>query len=129
MNKYLLILALISLMPYAAAQSGDDNMVQSKMNGSVFGHTNYNVTNGTGAATTILGLSKDYFLKIGVLLLLTTIILSIRPFMLGYAFFFFALIVATDVMGILVLPSSVMVAVLFLVLLEGFSKKHYEGAG
>ena len=116
-------------MPYVAAQSGDDNMVQARINGSVFGQTNYNITNGTGAATTILGLSKEFFIKLGVLLLLTTIILSIRPFMLGYAFFFFALIVATDVSGILVIPSSLMVAILFLILLEGFSKKHYEGQG
>jgi hypothetical protein len=131
MKNLLIVVCLIGLMPLVTGQNygiNGDTMVQAKVNGSVFGETNYNVSSGLGGATTILGLSKDYFLKLGVLLLLTLIILSVRPFMLGYAFFFFALIVVTDVMDILVIPSSLMIALLFLILLEAFSKKHYEGA-
>ena len=127
-NHLFVLLVCLVYVPLVSGQSyGDDNMVETKGNGSVFGELNYNVTSGLGGSATILGLSKDYFLKLGALILLTTIVLSIRPFVLGYFFFFFCLVLLTEAMGILSIPSSLMIAILFLIILEMLSKKHYEG--
>ena len=97
---------------------------QTNISSNNMGTLPFNVT-GNVTATKILGLNKTDFFKIAALLCLTIIGISIKPKQIGLIALFIAINLFTDTLGILTLPITLTVLIMFLLLLEILKGREY----
>jgi len=85
-----------------------------------FGTGAYNISSNLsgGGITKILGLSLPFALKLFSALVLTIVIMSVRPVHIAMLCFFATLIILTDVLGILTVPATLGVLIMLIILIE-----------
>jgi len=91
----------------------------TNLSGPNFGTIPYNIS-GNITSTKILGLSKNLFFEAVAVLILTIVLLSIRPIFLSLIIFFFTLFILTEVLHLIVVSGTVIVLILLIVLITVF---------
>lgn len=85
-----------------------------------FGTNPYNLSGNLsgGGVTKILGLSLPFALKLLGALILTIVMISVKPVHIAMLCFFATLIILTDVLGIMTVPATLGVLILLIILIE-----------